>query len=369
MRPVTPVREQQKYSVLASVSAASIAELRQAGAIYPAWSRGYLQLPASLPNAVQQEAWRVVGDANNAYDAAARVEQYLRGFRYSTHVPVPPADRDWESFLLFESKEGYCDYYATAMTVMLRAVGIPARVASGYVTGDWDSSTQSYLVGENHAHTWTEVLFPGYGWITFEPSANRQAPPRLEKPLVALSPEELEALLAAEAGERDYFDDDEEDLSNSGTFLPLAGANQGGPPALVVVLGTLIALLGLAVLVLGVMWSYGIGRLPSFARPYAQIVRLATWSGAGPGRAQTPYEYMRDLAQTVPAAAEPLGFITEAYVAGTYGGRKFDLGAVDHIRAAGRLALNTLFRLLAVGRWQAWVSGRVRAVAGAERRR
>src|SRR5439155_16149673 len=87
LRPVAPIREQQKYSVFAAVSSASIAEMRQAGTIYPAWTRAYLQLPATLPDAVRQEAWRVVGDATNAYDAAASIEQYLRGVRYSNHVP------------------------------------------------------------------------------------------------------------------------------------------------------------------------------------------------------------------------------------------------------------------------------------------
>ena len=122
-----------------------------------------MQLPAGLPDAVRQQSWRVVGRATNTYDAAASVEQYLRGLSYSTRVPVPPADRDWVSFLLFDSKEGYCDYFAAAMAVMLRAVGIPSRVASGYVTGVWDPLTQSYMVTERHAHSWPEVYFPKYG--------------------------------------------------------------------------------------------------------------------------------------------------------------------------------------------------------------
>src|SRR5439155_2550595 len=113
LRPVTPIREQQRYSVLASVSTASISELRQAGTIYPQWTRPYLQLPSTLPEPVKQEAWRVVGDASNVYDAAANLEGYLRGFKYSTRVPVPPAGKDWSNFLLFESKEGYSAYHAT----------------------------------------------------------------------------------------------------------------------------------------------------------------------------------------------------------------------------------------------------------------
>jgi hypothetical protein len=296
------------------------------------------------------------------------LEQDLRSFTYSTHVPVPPSDRDWVSFLLFESKTGYCDYFATAMTVMLRAVGIPARVASGYVTGDWDSATQSYLVGENHAHTWTEVYFPDYGWITFEPSANRQAPARLEKPATVLSPEEIEAIIGADRSDDDLLFDDEDDYPDATVLsLPQSGAQSGPSPLLVAGLIAL-AILALAALVVTVLWFYGIGQLPAFARPYARIVRLASWSGTGPGQAQTPYEFSRDLAQTVPAAARPLGYITEAYVAGTYGKKEFDATSLGDIRAAGKEALGTLFRLLAIGRWRSWASTRLRTLAGSERR-
>src|SRR5205823_9738177 len=110
----------------------------------------------------------------------------------------------------FQSKEGYCDYFATAMAVMLRSVGIPSRVASGYVTGDWDASTQSYIATEHHAHSWTEVYFPGYGWITFEPSANRPAPVRPEtSPSVSFDLDTINAS-SIDGLLNDFYDDDED---------------------------------------------------------------------------------------------------------------------------------------------------------------
>jgi len=368
LRPVTPIREQQRYSVLASVSTASISELRQAGTIYPQWTRSYLQLPPSVPEPVRQEGWRVVGDASNVYDAAANIEQYLRGFKYSTRVPVPPADRDWVSFLLFESKEGYCDYYATAMMVMLRAVGIPARVASGYVTGDWDPATQSYLVSEKHAHTWPEVYFPGYGWLTFEPSANRPAPMRPERPQVALTDEEMQRVLENAEGMEDFLDD--EDLFDSGTFVPLP-ADQSGPgyPPGLVLLFALVTMVVVGSVVVLVLWFRGIPGLPLFARAYARVVRLATWCGSGPQRSQTPYEYTRDLARVVPAAAEPLSAIAEAYVAGAYGGQRLDSSTASRLRMAGAEAQRVLLRSLAVGRVRGWIRSRVGELANQEGRR
>lgn len=368
LRPVTPVREQQRYSVLASVSTASIAELRQADSAYPAWTRAYLQLPPGFPESVRQESWRVVGNALNAYDAAANIERYLRGFKYSTRVRVPPAGRDWVSFLILDSKEGYCDYYGTAMTVMLRAVGIPARVATGYVTGDWDPSRQSYLVTEQHAHTWTEVYFPDYGWITFEPSAIRPGPTRLEKPLVSLSEEELLRLMEADLGADEFLED--EDLFDTGNLVSLPAGGAGLPlPAAVLLLLALVGVPLAGLLVAAALWLRGMARLPVFARPYAQVVRLTTWSGLGPRASQTPYEYTRDLARLAPGASGALQTIADAYVAGRYGAKNLDSDAFQRLAAAGAEARRVLFHTLAIGRWRQWCSRRLRDLVGAERPR
>src|SRR5260370_19714909 len=121
------------------------------------------------------------GGAKAGYVKAAALETYLRGnFTYSTHVVAIPPDRDWVDYFLFDSKEGYCDYFATTMVVLLRAEGVPARVASGFAPGEFDPSTGVSMVRENHAHSWVEAYFPRFGWITFEPSAIRPVPPRIE---------------------------------------------------------------------------------------------------------------------------------------------------------------------------------------------
>src|SRR5207248_7787128 len=113
-------------------------------------------------------------------------------------------------YFLFQSRQGYCDYFATAMVVMLRAEGVPARVASGFAPGDFDPETGISTVRENHAHSWVEAYFPRFGWITFEPSSIRAIPPRVEEAAAAppppqsavapsdpsqLTPDELDELL------------------------------------------------------------------------------------------------------------------------------------------------------------------------------
>ena len=101
--------------------------------------------------------------ATSAYDRAATLETYLRdNFTYSTHVANVPPEQDWVDYFLFDSKQGYCDYFATTMVVLLRAEGVPARVASGFAPGDFDPTTGISIVRENHAHTWVEAYFPGF---------------------------------------------------------------------------------------------------------------------------------------------------------------------------------------------------------------
>jgi transglutaminase-like putative cysteine protease len=367
LRPVAPIREQQRSSVLASVSSASASELRQAGSAYPAWVTSYLQLPAEVPDRLRRESRRIIAEATNPYDAAINIQQYLRTFTYSTKVPVPPAGRDWVSFLVFESKEGYCDYFATGMTVMLRAVGIPARVASGYVTGDWDASTQSYVATEHHAHSWTEVYFPGYGWITFEPSANRPAPVR---PEVSLSTSFFDQDVIASSIESDFddFPYEDEDFGSSG-FVPLPSV-QTGPNHTLVGVGAGAAGMLLLGSVLGALffWVRGIRRLPLVARPYAQLVRLATWCGVGPRPSQTPYEYGRELERVVPRAADRIQTITRAYVDRVYGAKDPDESATALITTSGVETRKLLIQTLALGRWRAWVAARLGRLTGSAER-
>jgi len=90
---------------------------------------------------------------------------------------------DWVEYMLFESQRGYCDDFATAMVVMLRTQGIPARFVQGYVLADRDPIRRDYVVRESLAHSWVEVYFDGYGWLRFEPTPtgytnmpNRAAP-------------------------------------------------------------------------------------------------------------------------------------------------------------------------------------------------
>lgn len=171
-----------RYTVLSVVPAVSEEQLRAAGRDYPEEIRTrYLALP-EIPQRVYNQAKQVVAGFENPYDQAVALETYLRGFEYTLEVEEPPPDRDAVDYFLFDLRKGYCDYYASAMVVLARAVGIPARLAVGYSTGSRDQYTSEYTVTEAEAHSWPELYFPPYGWIPFEPTANRSTFPRIGLP-------------------------------------------------------------------------------------------------------------------------------------------------------------------------------------------
>ena len=122
-------------------------------------------------------AYEIVTEAGavTPYHQARVIESYLRdNIKYNELIPRPPAGQDPVDWVLFDHQEGYCNYYASAMIVMLRSLGIPARMAAGFAQGTYDNEEGMYVVTEHDAHTWVEAYFPGYGWIEFEPTTAQE---------------------------------------------------------------------------------------------------------------------------------------------------------------------------------------------------
>jgi transglutaminase-like putative cysteine protease len=321
----TPVQQNQEYTVISAVSTATVQDLRAAGEDYPAWVRErYLQLPRSLPRRVIDLAHSSTGGAPSAFDKAVTLEGFLRdNFTYSTHVANVPPDQDWVDFFLFQSKEGYCDYFATAMVVMLRAEGIPARVASGFAPGEFDPNTGLSVVRENHAHSWVEAYFPRYGWIPFEPSSIRAIPPRVEEPGAVETPPPAASDIGANGGE---LTPDELDellaIRDSATPVVERPFLLTWPGIVLLVLGALLLVVLLAVGALGAAWRFGFGRVSAYQRPYAELVKLGRWSGTLRHRTgDTPLEVADRMARQVPRAHDAIVSLTDSYVEATYAGR------------------------------------------------
>jgi transglutaminase-like putative cysteine protease len=162
------------YTVVSRFSQVTRQALENAGTDYPQMIVDkYLQLPANFSARVAQSALEITSGAATPYAKAKALETYLRMIKYNDAIQTPPPDVDPVEYFLYDIKEGYCDYYATAMAVMLRSLGIPTRTVSGYATGAYDAEAGAYFVTARDAHTWVEVFFPNLGWIEFEPTASR----------------------------------------------------------------------------------------------------------------------------------------------------------------------------------------------------
>jgi len=119
---------------------------------------------------IQQLAEQITAGSTNEYDKAANIQRYLIAhYSYTLDLSGPRVADPLANFL-FVRRSGHCEYFASAMTVMLRAIGIPARYATGFLPGEYNDVGGDYIIRESDAHTWVEVYFPGYGWMTFDPT-------------------------------------------------------------------------------------------------------------------------------------------------------------------------------------------------------
>lgn len=131
----------------------------------------YMQLPETLPQRVYDLAASLTTSYDNNYDKVKALEDFLSNeFPYNLDVRSTPRGRDFVDYFLFDLKEGYCTYYATALTVLSRCIGIPARYVEGYILPPkpTEKNPNLYYVTNQQAHAWTEVYFEGYGWLPFE---------------------------------------------------------------------------------------------------------------------------------------------------------------------------------------------------------
>ena len=123
-----------------------------------------------------RKAREVVGNSRTPYLAAATLETWLRsqgGFVYEERPEQPAGATPPLVDFVLRTQEGYCQHYAGAMAVMLRLLGIPARVAVGFTSGEYDDRRNQWEVTDHNAHAWVEVYFPGYGWLPFDPTPGR----------------------------------------------------------------------------------------------------------------------------------------------------------------------------------------------------
>ena len=317
----------ETYAVTASVSQAEPEDLRLAGLDYPTWALAkYTQLPPELPQRVRDLGAELTAGAETPYDKAKAVEAYLKTLPYSLTMNPPPYNSDGVDHFLFNERRGYSEYFASAMTVLLRTQGIPARMVTGYTVGQQIPDEDIYIVADSNSHGWVEVFFPGYGWIGFEPTPGASIP-MAAPPVIEDKP--LDFVLPAEDLDVPLCDDDEEldDCEEEFLLEPTASPEQ---ESLLVqwarqYLPWLGGVLAAAAVIAALGWLFWRRYLTPSADPptvFRRLAFLGRLNAVGPAAWQTPYQYMQRLQGELPAHREPLSIIVNSYVRHRYGGKE-----------------------------------------------
>jgi transglutaminase-like putative cysteine protease len=177
VRSPNPLPAGKTYNVRSSLSDLTVEQLQQAGEDYPDWViERYLQLPTSLSERTKDLALQITQGLATPYEKVVSITEYLRShITYIETIDELPKDQELIDWFLFDYKKGFCNYYATAEVILLRSLGIPARLAVGYAEGTMEDiqAANVYVVRQLDAHAWPEVFFPGIGWIEFEPTSSK----------------------------------------------------------------------------------------------------------------------------------------------------------------------------------------------------
>ena len=172
--PDHPINRYEGVSQLPDVDSD---ELRLSPNVAPADMDRYAAAPP-LDDRIPQLAREITANAPSNYEKAIAVEHYLSTrFGYTLELPRTLAPDPLANFL-FERKHGHCEYFASSMAVMLRTLGIPSRMVTGFHGGEFNDLTGQYVIRASDAHSWVEAYFPGSGWISFDPTPAGSVPPR-----------------------------------------------------------------------------------------------------------------------------------------------------------------------------------------------
>ena len=382
------------YAITGSISAAGEDALRSAPSEYPQWALDrYLQLPDRLAGRdlerLEALARQVTAGADNAYDRAVALEGYLcctarldgAGeavvdeddevallYPYNAQIDLPPPRADAVSWFLFENVDaagnslgGYFDYHASALAVLLRSIGIPARISAGYaLTADnFDQGTGTFIVRRSDAYAWVEVFVPEYGWIEFDPTpASSGLEPGEGLPVRRVA---LQRFVSSDVFTDDFFEgqfpldelellaalDLEEFISDTDPLAatPSKGLNEWLIFWPLIGVGAVVALAGAGRLA----WEFSLRGLRPGERAWTSVQRLSGPAGVPVDPADTPMEHAAGVGRAVHAPAATRT-IAEAYVRARFGRKSLSEDDVVEVRRAWRSVRGRLLRRIL--RWR-----------------
>ncbi len=276
-----------------------------------------LQLPHGLPRRVRELTEQIVADTTGRpAEIAIAIEGYLRGgYAYDLDAPPLPEGEDYVDHFLFVSKRGWCNHYASAMVVMLRIAGIPARLVTGFTAGEWVPEREHYEIRDQDAHAWPEVYLPDTGWIDFDPTPSDDAETATE-------------------GVTDT-------LARIGAAFTEAGRWLRANLLLSIEVALLVAL-AIVGAVLVARWNRrrlrplrrGATGAERIVYAYHQSMRWLARQGLPRPASSAPWEFQRTVAAEHPALATDLSLLTDAYTRARFSARTPSEAAVNDTEQA-----------------------------------
>ena len=291
----------QRYNVSTYISTAETSELADSTDDYPDWIVDrYLQLPRDLPREIHNLAQQIVDDASaeSPWEKTMAIKQWLQSQVYSLEIEGPGPRDDGVHYFLFKTinepcpsefptcdsskRKGYSQYFGSAATVMLRSIGIPARMIAGWSAGEYVPDQGQFLIRDRNRHGWTQIFAPPYGWIDIEVTPGRPAVPR--NILVPTSPTSdippgLPGSAEFDPDYLEYLEDLDEIAMMEAQFRAAANAaarQQGDSAIEIPVIPTASVATVIVIILLSIgAWRWNLRGQPEAVRAYSQFIRIA----------------------------------------------------------------------------------------------
>ncbi len=332
----------ESYTVKAAAAQPTAGELAHDGEDYPAAVlANYLQLPPDFPESVRQLSANLTGNSTTPYQKVLLINNYLSRIPYSTQVTVPPEGTDGVAYFLFKQKSGFCVHFASAMAVMLRASGVPTRLAVGYLPGEPGKEPGEYVLKDKFYHAWPQVYFPEYGWVNIEatPSTAEGAASEVVLDQAVVSSDVIKGWPQWDV----WFAPGLYGINmgpGGGSSAAIGAAPSPDNPqwafannlgqALLVILIIVFFLIVLMVPFLFrrslfFRWVWHVNREDLDLKTYEKLCRLGAVLKIAPRSYQTPSEYAAVLVKEFPGHSGAVNRITEAYLERRFGRKKGSL--------------------------------------------
>lgn len=332
------------YTAFSPAAPPTAAELRELPRGYRPSEEHFLQLPRRIDPRIAALADSLTAGIENRYDQAVAIRNWLRTFTYTRELPATAGQATLHHFL-FERRAGHCEYFSTAMVVLLRAIGIEARNVNGFLGGQWNDFGGYLVVTQNEAHSWVEAWFPGFGWVTFDPTPSGTGstdmvsawfwPGRIffdgiqhrwNKWVLDYSVDDQTGIFAGLLGSRT--------VDDVGSSAADPGTERSRP------LGVVALLLAAT---FGLLWARrGATTFDPWTRMYLELRESSHRSGVGVPPGLTPLALVESIRRERPPASRPAERVVDLYLRARYGGQRLGDSDLREMRQALGAARRTL---------------------------